>query len=220
MLQHKIWLYVELISVFIGLPLWVWSGWFTIDFVLIPVVVVLIPAIVWLIKAGGWNQRNFWSGDLTREKYFLRIILVRFVMTASMIIAFALMYRPEKIFDLPASNVTVWMVLAVFYPLLSVYPQELLYRGFFFQRYQRLFTSAWLMIIVSSLCFAWMHIVFESTVSLMFTLCGGLYFSHTYARTRSLRLVCLEHSLYGELIFISGFAEDFLQASLFAKIMH
>jgi CAAX protease family protein len=40
---------------------------------------------------------------------------------------------------------------------------------------------------------------------------GGWFFAQTYWRTQSMRLVCLEHTLYGSLIFSVGLGVFFLQ---------
>ena len=54
-----------------------------------------------------------------------------------------------------------------------------------------------------------MHFIFRNPWALAFTLIGGLFFSQTYARTRSLRLVCFEHALYGNFMFTIGIGEFF-----------
>lgn len=219
LMQSKVWLWLELVGIFLALPVLVWQGWISTDFVLLPIGIVLIPATLWLGVRHGWSALVFWTGDPVLEKVYLRLVVWRFIFLASCIIGYAMIFFPDRMLDLPSRNFSVWLLLAIVYPLLSVYPQELLYRGFFFIRYRRLFPTVWLILLMSSICFAWMHIVFESVISITFTLAGGMLFAHTYSRTRSLRLVCFEHTLYGELIFISGYAQDFLQASLFHKIM-
>jgi membrane protease YdiL (CAAX protease family) len=98
--------------------------------------------------------------------------------------------------------------------LLSVYPQELLYRAFFVRRYRHLFPRKEFLLLASALVFAWMHLIFRNPFAVVLTLVGGLFFTHTYIRTRSLRLVCLEHALYGNLIFTIGLGEFFTQGML------
>jgi membrane protease YdiL (CAAX protease family) len=64
-------------------------------------------------------------------------------------------------------------------------------------------------LLISALIFAWMHLIFRNPLAVILTLVGGWFFAQTYARTRSLRLVCLEHALYGNLIFTIGLGEYF-----------
>ena len=59
----------------------------------------------------------------------------------------------------------------VAYPVVSVYPQGILYRAFFFQRYATLFPGKWPMIVASAAAFALLHIIFRN--SLAVALIGG-----------------------------------------------
>jgi len=43
---------------------------------------------------------------------------------------------------------------------------------------------------------------------------GGWLFGGTYRRSRSLGLVCLEHALYGDLIFTVGLGQYFFHGAL------
>jgi membrane protease YdiL (CAAX protease family) len=71
-----------------------------------------------------------------------------------------------------------------------------------------------ILILLNSLLFSWMHIVFHSPVALLYTFVGSLYFSHTYLKSGSLRLVCLEHGLYGSWLFTIGYGRDLLTDSM------
>jgi len=55
-----------------------------------------------------------------------------------------------------------WVLIFILYPLFSVYPQELLYRTFFFHRYRPLFGGGWGMVIASALAFGFVHIIFRN----------------------------------------------------------
>jgi len=68
----------------------------------------------------------------------------------------------------------------------SVCPQDLLYRAFFFQRYQPLFGSGRGMIAASSLAFSFVHIIFGNWLAVGLCCLGGLLFSLTYQRSGSL----------------------------------
>jgi membrane protease YdiL (CAAX protease family) len=94
------------------------------------------------------------------------------------------------------------------YPLLSVWPQEVIFRRFFFARYQEIFGAAGL-VPASALAFGFAHIIFLNWVAVAMTLAGGAIFATDYARYRRLGLACLEHSLYGCLIFTIGLGQYF-----------
>jgi hypothetical protein len=60
------------------------------------------------------------------------------------------------------------------------------------------------MVVTNAVAFAWMHVVFDNYIAVGLSMLGGLLFARTYQLTGSLRLVCLEHALYGCLIFTLG----------------
>ena len=63
-------------------------------------------------------------------------------------------FAPEFLFSLLRRQLLFWALIMLLYPLLSVCPQEFLYRAFLFQRYQPLFGSGRGMIAASSLAFS------------------------------------------------------------------
>ncbi|MBF6211751.1 CPBP family intramembrane metalloprotease [Nocardia puris] len=113
-------------------------------------------------------------------------------------------FSPERLFDLPRTEPAVWAMVMVFYPLLSVYPQELIYRTFVFHRYAPVFGSGWAMIAASAVAFGFAHIIFGNWIAVALTLIGGLLFAHRYRRTGSILVVTVEHALYGCLAFTVG----------------
>lgn len=54
-----------------------------------------------------------------------------------------------------------------------------------------------------------MHIVFNNYIAVVFTFLAGLIFMKTYIDTKSFGLVCIEHALYGNMIFTIGLGEYF-----------
>lgn len=75
--------------------------------------------------------------------------------------------------------------------------------------YRSLFRSDTGIIIASALAFGFAHVIFLNWIAIGMTTVGGLLFARDYARHRSLRLTCLEHSLYGCLIFTVGLGRFF-----------
>ena len=71
------------------------------------------------------------------------------------------------------------------YPLLSVFPQGIIYRNWFVHRYRDLFGDSGLMILVAALAFSFVHIIFINWVALVLTFVGGIMFTGTYIRHRS-----------------------------------
>jgi membrane protease YdiL (CAAX protease family) len=61
----------------------------------------------------------------------------------------------------------------------------------------------------SAFAFGYAHIIFLNWIAVAMTTFGGFLFARDYTRHRSLSLVCLEHALYGCLIFTVGLGRFF-----------
>jgi membrane protease YdiL (CAAX protease family) len=118
-------------------------------------------------------------------------------------------FAPEFLFSLVRRQPLFWALIMLLYPLLSVCPQEFLYRAFFFQRYQPLFGSGRGMIAASSLAFSFVHIIFGNWLAVGLCGLGGLLFSLTYQRSGSLLLASIDHALFGNFIFTIGLGQFF-----------
>jgi membrane protease YdiL (CAAX protease family) len=88
-----------------------------------------------------------------------------------------------------------------------VYPQELIYRTFYFQRYSKLFNNNSLFIFINAIVFSLAHIFFRNTLVIVLTFLGGLLFALTYSKTQSTLLVSIEHAVYGCWLFTVGMGE-------------
>ena len=116
---------------------------------------------------------------------------------------------PGDFFRFPIETPGSWLLVMCVYPLLSVLPQEFVYRVFFFHRYRGLLTNPAARIMVSAVAFGWVHVAFGSWISVVLSGIGGVLFAWSYERTRSLRLVWLEHALYGCCVFTVGLGQYF-----------
>ena len=101
----------------------------------------------------------------------------------------------------------MWLLVSILYSVVSVYPQEFLYRSFFFNRYGSVLKNPYLLIAVNALVFSFAHIMFKNLFVLIITLMGGLIFAITFFKTRSLLLTSIEHALYGSWLFTVGMGE-------------
>lgn len=208
------WLWLEWTLIFVVAPVAIGFGLRQAPWLLVLFGTALVVG-VWLRQRGGFHRQHFWHGeDPVYERQHLKPILLRFTGCTLALIGLVSLFFPHKLFLFPRTQPLYWAVLLLAYPLLSVYPQELLYRAFFVRRYRHLFPRREWLLLASALVFAWMHLIFRNPFAVVLTLVGGLFFTHTYMRTRSLRLVCLEHSLYGNLIFTIGLGEFFSQQTI------
>lgn len=99
------------------------------------------------------------------------------------------------------------------YWTLSVVPQELLYRTFFYHRYKGEI-PAHLFGVINAAAFGFAHVIFKNAMAPLLTFGAGILFAHSYERHRSLPLVSLEHALYGSLLFALGMGKYFTFAEV------
>ena len=174
-----------------------------LPFPMIPLLVlVALVCLLMLLRDPTFDRKQLGWGQVRRAH--LSPVFAWFIVGAIGIVVFTWLWTPERLFELPRRNVLLWAMIMVFYPLLSVYPQEILYRTFFFHRYSDLFPRPRVRIAASAAAFGYMHIVFENWIAVVLTLLGGLLFAKTYESTRSTLAVSFEHALYGCLIFTIG----------------
>jgi uncharacterized protein len=123
------------------------------------------------------------------------------------------LFAPELLFSFIKRSPGFWALIMVLYPLGSVLPQELLYRSFFFHRYQPLFGSGWTMLLASALAFGFAHIIFGNWIAVSLCTIGGLLFALTYQHSGSLLLTCIDHALFGNFIFTIGLGRFFFHGA-------
>jgi membrane protease YdiL (CAAX protease family) len=156
-----------------------------------------------LLRIAAWgNIRPFLSTILIRDAVCLVGLGIAVYLLA-----------PQLLFSLIRHSPRLWALIFLLYPLFSVYPQELLYRAFFFRRYQPLFGNGWGMIFASAAAFGFVHIIFRNWLAVGLSLIGGLLFSLTYQMSSSLLLTCLDHAIFGNFLFTIGLGEFFYRGA-------
>ncbi|WP_435641424.1 CPBP family intramembrane glutamic endopeptidase [Micavibrio aeruginosavorus] len=179
-----------------------------------------MPLLVLAIKDRGLMLTLLWVGSILTYLYVrehhgmdrndsglragLRPVLMRFALFAPIIAGMTWAFMPDQFLSLPLERSSLWVKIMVFYPLLSVWPQEMIYRTFLYNRYAPLFGRGRMFIAASALAFGFMHVLFLNWVALAMTMIGGYLFARDYAKHQSLWLACIEHALYGCLIFTVG----------------
>ena len=148
-------------------------------------------------RSAVWNTRDF-------AKHLTAIVSL-FLLVAVVLGAALYLYQPDALFAFPRERPFIWLIVMCFYPLVSVVPQTIIYRAFFFHRYESLFPSAIAMILFAGVAFGFGHIIFKNWIAITLTLAGGLIFAWRYYTTRSLLISTIEHAMYGQLIFTLGY---------------
>ena len=203
MKYNKTYLLGELTLLFILIPSVLYfdiPGFIKAGFVLIGIAYVIST----VIKNQLFTRRSYYTLPI-RSNW--KAIVLRFMLL--IVFSTILMYFSdnEKLFIVVKTNPVLWLVVSIFYSTVSVYPQEFLYRSFFFSRYGPLFRNSYLLIAINALVFSFAHIMFKNFFVLIITLIGGVIFAITFFRTRSLLLTSVEHALYGSWLFTVGMGE-------------
>ncbi len=160
----------------------------------------------------GFDRRQMWDTAGLRQN--APAILILFAVVTVIGIALVLRYAPEAFLDFPRSNPRFWSLIMVLYPVLSVYPQGIVYRTFVFDRYRHLFGANWAIVLASAIAFAYVHIVFRNPLALGLAFIGGLLFAFRYWQTGSLFVSSFEHALYGCAIFTIGLGRWFCYGAI------
>ncbi len=137
-------------------------------------------------------------------KLFWKATLIKLVLIAIITTLFVWITDSASLFSVMLNKPIKWLVLLFVYSFFSVYPQELIFRTFFFKRYYRLFKNEGLFVFVNAILFSLAHLFFGSILVLVLTFLGGLLFAYTYKKTQSTLLVSIEHAIYGCWLFTVG----------------
>ncbi|SFD35699.1 CPBP family intramembrane glutamic endopeptidase [Algibacter pectinivorans] len=189
---------------------------FVIIFLIIPISFV-VPYSPWLKLSFGLlgflyviyvllrvEQLKFKVSKTIKWKPFWKITVIKLGVIASLTTLFVWITDSESLFTVLLNKPLKWLILLFIYSVFSVYPQELLYRAFFFKRYQSLFKNKSLFLLVNAILFALAHLFFGSVLVLVITFIGGLLFAFTFKKTQSTLLVSIEHAIYGCWLFTVG----------------
>ena len=174
-------------------------------YVKIGLVLIGFGYLLVLLKRNG--QMKFRLQTNIDWSAFWKRTLVTFVCIAIVTSAFVYFKAPESLFYVPLNNPKLFVVILMVYAFLSVWPQEVIYRTFFFERYASLFKDEKLLIFVNAIVFSLAHLFFKNTLVLILTFIGGIIFGLSYLKFKSTTLVSIEHALYGNWLFTVGMGE-------------
>lgn len=200
---RRLYLVVEFVLLFVGLPVLLYTQRHSLDGWIVPTLVVLAGGCFWVLwKDQCFNRRHLWNRSAFRQH--VTRTLRWFVPGAALVAVGVAWLRPDLLWTFPQAYPKAWLLLMVTYPVLSVYPQEVIFRAFLFHRYDALFPSTRAKVVASSVAFGVAHIIFANWVAPIMTTIGGVQFSRTYAKTGSTLHVTVEHGLWGCFAFTVG----------------
>jgi hypothetical protein len=198
-------LIAELVVIFIGLPL---------AYRFSPVRIPALP-LLWLVAGyaswrlaqdSGFDRKRLWNAAPLGSH--MGSIALIFSVVAVLLWLGVHLLAPSLEWSFVRERPVLWAVVMILYPILSVYPQGVLYRAFFLQRYAVLFpqtpVGGWVLLIASASAFAFLHIIFRNPIAVVLTFFGGILFAWRYVETGSLLTSSVEHALYGCWLFTVG----------------
>ncbi|MCC8358631.1 CPBP family glutamic-type intramembrane protease [Salinimicrobium sediminilitoris] len=195
---------VEFIVFYIFFPFLVnafLDGWYKI----IPLVLIAVFFLFLLLLDPKFDRRV-----LTRfKKDYLGKSVARMLIITVLLVWFTFWIFPELFFLYPVENFKSYAITFFLYPLASVFPQEIIYRVYYFHRYHKIVPEKYLLMLSNAIVFGLTHFIYDNWVAPIATFLAGWIFIHNYYKTRSLLNVSLEHYFYGLIMFTIGFGYFF-----------
>lgn len=206
---------------------------FFLLFVLVPVCFRLLPfhlsplPVLWLAawyclralrRMPGISLVRLWNARALPAS--VANVLVLFIVFALGLTVAVWSAFSNLLFSFVRTNPLSWALVMALYPILSVCPQGIIYRAFFFERYRQLFRTPSLLMLASAGAFSFSHIIFRNPWSVVLTFAGGLVFAWRYQSTGSLFTSSLEHALYGCLMFTVGLGGLFYHGATRLPLAH
>ncbi|ATC94287.1 CPBP family intramembrane glutamic endopeptidase [Pseudoalteromonas tunicata] len=205
-MNYSYYRWFELIAVFIVLPLIGYLMKDQLKLLLIPTLLLLTVWCCFLLLKDPKFKR-FRLTNVAQLSVAKKRILTFFSAGVVFSCAFYALLNQEKWFQLPLESPLNWLMLIVFYPLVSVMPQELIYRTYFFHRYKKIIPDKRWRILLSASTFSLAHIIYDNWVAVLLSFAGGLMFAYTYAHSRSTFACVVEHSIWGLWLFSLGLGQ-------------
>ncbi len=165
-----------------------------------------------LLRDPAFDRERLWNAGGLGQ--YAPAILGLWAVVLLIGIALMLRYARTAFLNWPKTNPLFWSLVMALYPVLSVYPQGIVYRAFVFDRYSGLFGAGWGMVAASAFAFTYVHIVFHNRLALLLTFLGGVLFALRYLQTGSLMISSFEHALYGCAVFTIGIGRQFYHSAV------
>ena len=205
--------WLELAGIFVVLPvLLAMFSHYSLRYLMPLLAVVGLLCLLYLLRDKQFKRKRLW-----RIKGASAHVLnaIKLFLPLAMVITFLVYwFLPDNFLDLPQQHTQLWLTTILIYPLISVLPQELIFRSFFFHRYKPIVPDKQHRWWLSSGVFALAHVVYGNWLAVIGSVFAGLLFGYRYIQSKSTLVVALEHSLWGCFAFTVGLGGFFLSQSL------
>ena len=153
------------------------------------------------------EKKKFKIAPGLKWRIFWKQTIFKLVVIAILTTLFVWLTDSKLLFNVLLKKPKLWVFILFIYSFFSVYPQEIIYRTFYFQRYKGLFKNESLLVFINAIIFSLGHIFFKNGLVIVLTFFGGLLFAITYKNTQSTLLVSIEHTIYGCWLFTVGMGD-------------
>lgn len=177
------------------------DGWLKI----VPLLFIAFMFLLFLLRDPEFDKRIFFRWN----KRYLRKSLPRILSISLLLVWFTWWIFPDLFFVFPIQNFNGYLLTLLLYPIVSVIPQEIIYRVYFFHRYRNLVPEKYLLMLSNAIIFGLTHLIYGNWVAPIATFLVSWIFIFNYLKTKSLLHVSFEHYLYGLLMFSVGFGYYF-----------
>ncbi len=150
------------------------------------------------------EKNKFRMAPNVRWRSFWNNVCIKLIIIAFLTITYMWVTAKSDLFHVIYQKPKLWVIVLFAYAMFSVYPQELIYRTLYFQRYRSLFKSKSIFVFINAIVFSLGHIFYRNPLVLLMTFLGGILFALTYDKTKSTLLVSIEHAIYGCWLFTVG----------------
>jgi membrane protease YdiL (CAAX protease family) len=182
---------VPLLMTFAVPPSYMWPG----------LAMATVAGLALLMRTEGFRFSRLLEGRLIESwAAFAGFFLLTTIFAFGLVLA----VRPEMLLYLPRYAPAMWLAILALYPLVSVAPQELIYRVLFFERYGVLFPDRRVAVLVNAAVFGMAHMFFWNWIAVGMTFVGGVVFSLAYLGRGGFLWAGALHAVAGQIIFTSG----------------
>lgn len=209
--RGRAWLAVEYALLFVVLPV-LWAVGRPALPLLPTLWVLALACLLFLLADPVFDRRVLWNAERAGRR--LARAALPFLLLAPLLALGVLLLDPGRLFAFVRQRPLLWALVMLLYPVLSAYPQGLVYRVFVFHRYRGLFPGRGAMILASAAAFALVHLIFHNALAPPLSFVGGLLFASTYDRTRSSLAATFQHALFGCFVFTIGWGWYFYHGAV------
>lgn len=165
---------------------------FDIKFIILTVIGLLIFLLFKLFKIP-----NYYLGITTDN------LIISIKRNILLIIILIIIILIAKLFSFNRYNPSESMMFYLFYICISCPIQEFLYRGVF-GYFEKIKSSKWLWVVISSICYAFVHIIYKDYLTCILTFTLGIIWYQLYRKDYNLCGVVLSHIILGLLTISLG----------------